>query len=124
MKIEYSMSYSELNRLGGDSALIPILRSRGMLIGYSPPPIKLVAFYGNFYWNDWSGQRTFTWEALDNQTHLSQYWPSNWVDLALPSISNSLITAPHVPGIIQEQKVQIKRSTEEGLPRTISLEDV
>jgi len=71
MKIEHRMNFSELARLPGDHALVPILRQKGMPVYYGVGSGRGFGIHpsnGNFGWNDNGGVRTFWWqgdEAID-----------------------------------------------------------
>lgn len=63
-KILFEMSWNELDVLftrGGNSALAPILRSKGI-----PVNDNLVPTNGVFYYNDRQAIRVFCWEGFEN----------------------------------------------------------
>lgn len=61
MRIEHIMTYNELNRLGGDDRLVPVLRQKGMPVYFSPRGIA--TSNGTFGWHDRHSTRTFWWEG-------------------------------------------------------------
>ena len=66
MRIEFQMSYNQLDALvGGDEALIPILRDKGMpvYIGTSHYGSCIKGTDGTFGWHDNGAIRTFWWEG-------------------------------------------------------------
>jgi hypothetical protein len=64
-RIEHSMTFREIDRLigAGDSALAPILRSKGMMVDDKCHGI------GNskLTWGDFNGCRNFVWEGDEEQ---------------------------------------------------------
>jgi hypothetical protein len=59
------MTWNELipyNRAGGNKALAPLLREKGM-----PLNDDLIPSYGVFFWDDSGSNRIFTWQYTETQ---------------------------------------------------------
>lgn len=66
MRITYELSYAQLDSLGADEALVPLLRTKGMpvYLGHDKNGrVCIKTSEGIFGWTDSGSRRTFYWEG-------------------------------------------------------------